>query len=168
MLNFYPCLNTPRHPPHANPRVIVFPTGLFGVGVVAALWLVLPAALRMVGRESAASSAWPIDLGLILGCLGSAVGVRTVHCLGGSWAVWLVGWWLWCSAGACLYGLSGLRRLGSVVLTLGVSVALPAACGLLPFTPAAVPLQMALEGPMLAAQQRVVNALLALKSALTV
>lgn len=82
------------------------------------------------------SNLFQLDLLVVKGVVCSWLGAHVVHCLGGAWLPWLVGWLSWCGMQLWL-NVRVVSQLQSGVSVLLVAMVLPVAMSLGPFRPEA-------------------------------
>jgi hypothetical protein len=120
------------------------PAGLYAAGLFV-LYMLLRASVSGSGacRRTATgrpSNAFQLDLIVVKGLVCSWLGAHVVHCLGGAWLPWLVGWLAWCATQLwlSLWEVNTIHSGLSVVL---VALVLPLAIALGPFQSGAILLQ---------------------------
>jgi hypothetical protein len=76
----------------------------------------------------------------VKGLVCSYLGAHVVHCLGGAWLPWLLGWLAWCGLQLRLQ-LHTVNSFQSCVSVMLVGFVLPVALCLVPFRPSAIEFQ---------------------------
>jgi len=115
--------------------------GLFVVYLLARFAL-SGVSVAMRGASGRPSNAYQLDLIVFKGLVCSTLGSILVHCLGGAWLPWLVGWLLSCSF-QLVPNVRIVSRLQSAVFVVLV-VLVPAATSWSTFLPKAFTLQASL------------------------
>ncbi|GFR44585.1 hypothetical protein Agub_g5862 [Astrephomene gubernaculifera] len=117
--------------------------GLWCVGCLVLLYLLVPV-LRWAA-SIATPHSWMLDIPFTFGILCAAPGCIAVSFLGGSWAVWLVSWWLWCAAGFGLHVRYLRYTLSHMAALLMLMFVAPALMGVLPYAAWLRPMHYVME-----------------------
>lgn len=117
--------------------------GLYAAGMFL-LYLLMRLSWSGTGQRSGLrgrpSQAFQLDLLVVKAGLCSWLGAHVVHCLGGAWLPWLVGWLAWCGVQLWL-NVRVVASLHSSVAIVLVALVMPLVNAIGPFRPNAVALQ---------------------------
>lgn len=118
--------------------------GLYAAGMFL-LYLLLRVSRSGAGQHSGPkgrpSQAFKLDLLVVKAGLCSWLGAHVVHCLGGAWLPWLVGWLAWCGVQLWLNVRVVASSLHSSVAIVLVALVMPLLNSIGPFRPGAIALQ---------------------------
>lgn len=113
--------------------------GLYAAGMFL-LYLLLRVSWSGSYRRSSTgrpSNSFQLDLLVVKGLLCSWLGAHVVHCLGGAWLPWLLGWLVWCGMQLVMHVRLVNSAHSSVIVVL-VAVVVPLFMSWAPFRPGAI------------------------------
>jgi hypothetical protein len=118
---------------------VCLPAGLYTAGMFL-LYLLVRVSWSGFHRRSATgrpSNSFQLDLLVMKGLVCSWLGAHVVHCLGGAWLPWLLGWLVWCAM-QLLMNVQLVNSTHSSVIVVLVALVVPLFMSWAPFRTGAI------------------------------